>query len=158
MRGKGGPKDRPLWYDREAYRAYYRERGLCPLCKEHRPMENGKLFCSECLEKAVRRRKKAYKRYTVKHKCYACGEPLPEGNPWKICPECHAKKQKHIEKLKAMNKQRYYYRRLDKRCIKCGMQLEDLDRHKDGTYMCMCYKCRMHAAELYYQRKAANQS
>lgn len=158
MRGKRGPKDRPLWYDKEAYRAYYRERGLCPRCRAHRPLANGRLFCRECLEKAVQKSQKIYKRYEAVGKCVHCGKQLEDGNPWKSCLECRTKKRKSNEKSMAANRQRYYYRRLSNRCINCGDLLGDRDKRNDGTYMCMCYKCRMHAAELYYQRKAARQS
>lgn len=158
MRGKGGPKDRPYYTDREAYNAYYRERGKCPRCRAHRPLASGRLLCRECLEKAARARKKTYKMYEAERRCYACGKPLPEGNPWKLCPECRAKKRKSAEKSMAANRQRYYYRRLSNRCINCGDLLGDRDKREGGTYMCMCYQCRLHWTELYHRRKAAKQS
>jgi hypothetical protein len=164
MSAKRGPKDRPnSAKDRKAYNEYYRERGLCPHCKEHRPLANGRQHCPECLKRQVEAVKKCKAALNLEHKCYGCYKPLPEGYAFKACEECLKRKMENSgKKYAAMVKQRRYYRVISHRCTKCGKQLEDRDRKEDGSYLHMCFDCRLHMSELnrrsYQKRKAARQS
>lgn len=160
MGSKKGPKDRPNSNeDRKAYDAYFRERGLCPECKEHRPLVNGRRYCPECTKKKNELHKRVKNAQFQAHKCWICWKPLPEGYTFKTCEECmKRRKERYARKYGLMARQTYFYRAFSQRCTRCGRSLEDRDRHKDGSYMRMCYKCRLHASELWHRRKAARQS
>ena len=89
-------------------------------------------------EKAQKMRDKWARRYEkmkAEHRCYKCGEPLPEGWPIKICEKC-AEKQKAYqhkdevrERMRAAGreaeKRRYEKRSAARLCIRCGIQLPE---------------------------------
>lgn len=91
--------------------AYFRSRGKCPHCQEHRPLAEGKKFCAECLEKARKHRnakmvitwqsreamRKKYHERKAKGICVACGaKPAIYGQT--MCPGCAAKKNEREKK------------------------------------------------------------
>ena len=160
MNTKHGPKDRPSsGKDFRAYYAYFIERGLCPRCSEHRPLIEGKRYCAECLERNRENGKRCKAAMRQTHRCYSCCKPLPEGYPYRHCEECRKRnREKYGEKYALRKSQTRYYRILNQRCTKCGRALEDRDRREDGRFLHMCFNCRVHAAELYHRRKAAEQS
>ena len=125
-------------YDPMANSLYYINRGKCPQCSEHRPLEPGFKRCAEC---GAFNRAKSRARYELRRSaglCVKCGAPTEGGRA--KCPACMAKvrnDKKNIERRK-----RDYHRLKDAgKCVRCGERWAEPGKT-------MCRQCnRLHAQE-----------
>ena len=121
-------------------RAYWREQGRCPACREHRPLADGRKLCRECLDKCQRLQQALRKKREDSRLCIVCGKPLPDGSVKRFCQTCG--ERGNLVSMK--NRQG----RIDAgRCVACGATLGKQDMKTDGSYYRRCFKCRVRKSE-----------
>ena len=83
------------------FRRKWLDAGLCPACREHRPVVEGKTYCPSCFETHKRSEKKLYIARRLNDLCVMCGKPVEiEGRAY--CAACVKKVNECMARRKAV--------------------------------------------------------
>ena len=70
------------------HRDHWLSLGLCPKCREHRPVEPGKPACEQCIETRRRQFRERYAKRKADGVCARCGAPIEPGVTGTRCRAC----------------------------------------------------------------------